>query len=286
MSESGPEDGRQDDGVTEHGNGIDPGALATRIVQATESDDVKRLLAVREVALGRSVEAVADEFGWSERRLNAWLVGSAEGQPEDGDGDGWWASRVGPVIGPSLVAKLVIVGLLTALLVALLQPGLVVGLRMEVVGTYAEVLAEPVPVDERAELTIATEDVAYLNRIFVEQDVEVGYCGLVDGDGSVRPWLAQLGSPTTSSVELSVRNCPTGRYEELALMHTHPNGDPRVSAADRSSLRVRGVDYVCVQHGPVTAAVGETTSYLRCYRSQDETGSVDALRRVPVRVVG
>lgn len=286
MSEDWSGDGSLDADSTGRGGRTDPESIAERIAQATDGDEIKRLLVSREAALGRSVEDIADEFGWSERQVEDWLVGTTDDH-QSGDGGAVRAvRRLREALEPPLMTEMVIVLLLTALLVAVLQPGLVVGLRMGMAGTYVGLMAEPVPVSDRAELSIGTEDVAYLNRIFEEQDAEVGYCGLIDAEGSLRPWLAQLGDPTVSSVELSTENCPTGRYAQVALLHTHPSGDPRLSAADRASLRVSGVDYVCVQHRRITASVGETTSNLRCYRDGGDGRSGDGLRRVPVRRVG
>lgn len=130
------------------------------------------------------------------------------------------------------------------------------------------------PVDDS--LVIADADVRYINRIFREQTNEVVYCGIVD-DGRIRPWLATLVENSPESASFRTQNCPVEEDQELANIHTHPDGASGLSTADERLIADPRYDYVCVQ----TAAIEETpdgADHLVCY-TRSASG---ATRRVPV----
>ena len=179
-----------------------------------------------------------------------------------------------------IIQRLVVVLLVTFVLIALVRPELVVGIRTEAIGLYVDSM-EGRTTGEEGSLWIEQGDVEYLNRIYTERDDEVGYCGLIDQHGKMRPWLADFSGATASSIELSATNCPIGRYDRFAVLHTHPNGDPRVTAVDRQTLEVPDIDYLCIQHGRITTNIGERTDRLRCYTRVGD-GSIAA---VEIRVI-
>jgi hypothetical protein len=227
---------------------------------------------------------VAEEFGWSPEQVERWArtqrSATDDPAPEPPSPDEGLRSRSGTPVRTAAIAAL-----LALLVLVFLQPGLLLDTRAGAVELYADTVTGWRPGGGGAQLVIGEADAAYLNRIFEEQDTEVGYCGLIDADRQLRSWLATLGDRADTSVQLSVRNCPTGADPLLALMHTHPNGDPRLTPADRQALEVADVDFLCIQHGRIEASPGQPTERLRCYSRSTQDG-VSGPSRVQVVIGG
>jgi len=128
-------------------------------------------------------------------------------------------------------------------------------------------------------ISISTIDVQYLNRIFDEQDTEVAYCGVFDGR-QLQPRLANLTYSDRTHARFRVEDCRRHSETGIAMIHTHPNGNPELSPGDREAFRSSDFVYTCVQHGTITLEDGAETTNLRCYERADG----DGFHRVPVHV--
>lgn len=183
------------------------------------------------------------------------------------------------------VALLFLCGFLFSLYVWLFHPGLLVVLRHDLWGLVADSDQQP-PVAEDQPLLLAVNDSRYLNRRFEESTFEQAYCGLINEEGVVRPWQANIHTANESSVQFSVENCPRDRYAGFAFIHTHPSGYPTPSDKDRRTMSLVDAAYLCIQTGPITTEVGRRTERLRCYSPADITNVANGtLTEVPVRII-
>jgi hypothetical protein len=140
-------------------------------------------------------------------------------------------------------------------------------------------------VDTGGGLTIATEDVDYLNRIYRERPNEIAYCGLVVDRNRLQPWLAGQLDSSRRHVEFSTEDCPTNGGELEATVHTHPaTSSGELSQRDRAVFTERRWVYMCIHHGPIRNDVGTRTSNLRCYEKVT-TGEGSEIREVSVTIV-
>jgi proteasome lid subunit RPN8/RPN11 len=253
-----------------------------RLRRAKDGDEVKRLVAVREHLAGKSPAAIEERFGWSAEVVESWLGlvdrdGLHEGtrppeSPTQRESRSWL--RIG--IALAAIALLVLAvqgGILSPSALLEGEPGVALG-----GGSGAGVGGTPVD----GAIEIDTVDVQYLDRIYSEQDTEVAYCGIFE-DRRMTPILANLTYSSQNHARFTARDCREQSSGGLAMIHTHPNGNPEISPGDREAFRDSAFVYTCIQHGRISVEAGTETSKLRCYQRAE--GS-DDLRRVPVRVTG
>jgi proteasome lid subunit RPN8/RPN11 len=255
--------------------------LRERLRRSTDGDEVKRLVVARETLAGKTPAEIEERFGWSKEVVESWIglierdgldAGTSPPDPpatRDSRSPLWLGVAI--VVAAVLVAVAVQGGVFSPSALLEVQPGgaLGGGAGSGVAGT---------PVDGAIE--IDTMDVQYLNRIFREQDTELAYCGVFD-DRQLRPRLANLTVSTRDHARFTAEECRRQAAGGIAMVHTHPNGNPEVSPGDRDAFRDSEYVYTCIQHGQVTMEAGAEADKLRCYERAD--GS-DELRRVPVRV--
>jgi proteasome lid subunit RPN8/RPN11 len=250
-----------------------------RLRRSTDAEEVKRLVAARETLAGRSLAEIEERFGWSSEVVESWLglierdglaAGTSVPQaPPDRHSRPWL--RVGLVLAVGALAVL-------AVQAGVVSPGALLA------GEPANVVGDPpatvggTPVDGPIE--IDTVDVQYLNRIYEEQTTEVAYCGVFEGR-RMTPRLANLTYSSERHARFTAQDC-RATSGGLAMVHTHPNGNPEVSPGDREALRETAFVYTCIQHGRITLEAGADPDALRCYQRAEGGGD---LQRVPVRVV-
>jgi proteasome lid subunit RPN8/RPN11 len=250
-----------------------------RLRGATDGDEVKRLVAVRETLAGRSPAEIADRFGWSTEVVKSWIglierdgldAGTSTPPTPPARGSRSWG-RV--AVGAGVVAILLVLGVQAGVL----SPGaLIDGRPGAVLGGGSGSGVAGTPVGDTIELS--TIDVQYMNRVFEEQDTEVAYCGVFDGQ-QMQPRLANLTYSDRSHARFTAEDCRQQSATGIAMIHTHPNGNPELSPGDRESFRSSDFVYTCIQHGKITLEVGAETANLRCYEGSED------LRRVPIRVI-
>jgi hypothetical protein len=140
-------------------------------------------------------------------------------------------------------------------------------------------------IDTGGGLTIASEDVEYLNRIYRETPNEVAYCGLIIDGNRLQPWLAEQLDGSKRHVEFSTEDCPTDVGDLEATIHTHPAGSTGdLSQRDRAVFLERRWAYMCIHHGPIRNEVGGETSNFRCYEKVTAGQTAD-IREASVTVV-
>lgn len=172
-------------------------------------------------------------------------------------------------------------GVFFGIILVLAVPGIV--LMTE--STFKQGLFSPDPatsVGTNETLTLGADDAGYMSRVFSESTHEVAYCGVitrVDGRAMLEVSLANTIESGPEGVSFNTENCPADRQ---VLLHTHPNGDSRLSEQDRETIATRPESIICVQTGPITASAGQEAENLVCYKQLSSADSALQLERIRV----
>jgi len=131
-------------------------------------------------------------------------------------------------------------------------------------------------------LVLNSEEVATMNEVYREQDLEVVYCGVMTGDRIENVWFANTLSAERDSATFSISNCPSRvGIGDRALIHTQPTS-LELSRTDKESSVELGFEYSCIQRGQIPKN-GDPSSSFKCY-SVPDSGVNGDFREVSVSV--
>lgn len=121
-----------------------------------------------------------------------------------------------------------------------------------------------------SELYFDSDDLSFMNRLFIQLDSETAYCGDVSDSGAVDIWKADTVNASRTDLFFTTSNCPES-YKDM-MVHTQPD-TLEFSDTDFKTLKESDFNYSCVHHGILPTSSGSEIGSLRCFEKAGDANS-------------